>query len=110
MVLAHAGTGPNGLRIAYILNLNGNKNKSQPQLSHGTGSLQTMEIHALLSVPSAWEKKGNSKLPRLNSLPALLVLSPCPAPEVSLGREAPAVVLIGPELSGCQGESEQLRL
>lgn len=56
------------------------------------------------------KKKGNSKLPRLNSLPASLVLSPCPAPGVSLGREAPAVVLIGLELSGCQGESEQLRL
>lgn len=53
MVLAHAGSGPNGLRIAYIPNLNGNKNKSQRKWPRGTGSLQKMEIRVLLPVPSA---------------------------------------------------------
>lgn len=58
MVLAHNGSGPNGLRIAYIVNLHGNKNRSQPKQPHGTGSLQKMEICAFLPVPSTWEKRA----------------------------------------------------
>lgn len=90
MVLAHAGSGPNGLRIAYILNLNGNKNKSQPKLSHGTGSLQTMEIRALLSVPSAWgKKKGQLQVAEVEFPSRLAGALPLPCSRGLTGEGSP---------------------
>lgn len=75
VVLAHPGSAPNSLRIAYILNLNGNKNKSQPKQPHGTGSLQKKWRSVSFSQFLLREKKGNCKLLRLDSLPCCWGLS-----------------------------------